>query len=68
MKRFLLISGYILSWILGWIALAYFLNIGLIKSGSYQQGDTAELAVFGISGLIIFAGAISLSSEALNNK
>ena len=64
MRKVFIGITYISSWILGSLALASLINLGLIQSGVFSKGDSAETIVFALSGLLALGGASSLYKEA----
>ena len=68
MRRILLGISYISVWILASLGLAGIVNLGLIQSGAYINGDPAEIIVFALAGLLGLGGAASLFGEAFDKK
>ncbi len=66
MKKILIRIIYISSWIITSLGLGQIINVGLIHSGSYPKGDSAETIVFALSGLLGLAGATSLYGEVFS--
>ncbi|WP_320674951.1 hypothetical protein [Prochlorococcus sp. MIT 1341] len=68
MKKIFFGISYATAWIIASLGLGMIINIGLIRSGAYVSGDSAETIVFCLVGLLALGGAYSLYGEVFSKE
>ncbi len=66
MRKIFIGISYGISWIIASLGLGAIINLGLIQSGTYENGDSAEIIVFSLVGLLAMGGAYSLYGEVFS--